>query len=386
MTGHLKQRSDGAWSLVLYLGRDHTGKKKYRWITFKGTRREAQRELNRLLHELDAGELADAGRITVAQFLEQWLKHTQPTVAPKTYETYAMFVAKHLAPRLGHHKLAKLSPLHIQSYYTQALIDGRADGAGGLSRRTVLHHHHVLREALRMAVKWQLIPRNPAEAVEPPKPPKRPRSVLNPEQMRTLLSEARAGWVYVPILIAIATGLRRGEVLALRWADVDLDACRLNVNQALEQTRTAGLRFKEPKSEAGLRPVTLPAFLVRELRRHKGRQSQIRLTAETLWHDHDLIICHDDGRPRTPDNLTHAFTKLMERVAAQAELPRVTFHDLRHCHATLLFLMGENPKVVSERLGHAGTQITQDLYGHVLPTMQRGAATKLDEAFGELGM
>ena len=370
------QRSEGSWSLWIELGSDASGKRRQKTVTVRGTKRDAQRELNRILHELDTGSFVDPAKMTVAQYLERWLAdYAKVNVSPKTYEGYEEFIRVHLVPAFGAHPLPKLTPLHIQNYYSRALQTGRRDGKGGLSARTVLHHHRVLREALQLAVRWQLLVRNPADAVEPPRPEKKEMQVLNADQIGHLLSVASRTRLYVPVLLAVATGMRRGEVLGLRWQDVDLKNGMLSIRQSLQQTKE-GTSFKQPKTQKSRRMVALPPSVVEELRRHQAAQTDQRQLMEGGYQNHDLVVAHPDGCPFSPGGLTHAFADLI----AGTGLPRVRLHDLRHSHATHLFREGVHPKIVSERLGHATVGITLDVYSHVLPGMQAEAALRIDAA------
>jgi len=281
----------------------------------------------------------------------------------------------HLAPALGHHQLARLSPVHIQAYYSQALVSGRRHGEGGLSARTVLHHHRVLREALQQAVRWQLLARNPADAVEPPRPERREMKALDADDTRRLLAAAEDSRLYTPILLAVTTGMRRGEILGLLWQDVDLNAATATVCRSLQQVR-GKVSFKQPKTARSRRLVTLPALAVDALIRHKARQAEIRLQLGPAYDDHGLVVANPDGMPMSPGAFTHAFILL----AKKAGRPRLRFHDLRHGHASQLGRLNVPVKVISERLGHSSVAITLDLYSHVLPGMQEDAARKIDAA------
>jgi integrase len=374
--GHIRKRGKRSWSIVVERGRGPDGRRLQSWHTVRGTRRDAERERARLLHELNTGAYVEPAKLTVAQYLDQWLRdYAEPRVAAKTFERYEEIIERHLVPALGHHRLDKLQPLHIQAYYSSALRGGRLDGKGGLSAQTVLHHHRLLRQALHQAVRWQLLMRNPADAVEPPRPRRREMQALDDDQVARLLEAAKMTNNYIPVLIAVTTGLRRGEVLALRWQDVDLDKGTLAVRQTLQQTK-AGLAFKEPKSQKSRRVVALPPILVEELRKHRTAQGKQRLTLGPAYQDHDLVCPQDDGAPRSPNALSCAFRDLVSRV----EVPRVRLHDQRHTHATQLLKHGVHPKVVSERLGHANIGITLDVYSHVLPGMQEDAARRVDAA------
>lgn len=375
MGGHLVKRGSN-WSIVLELGVDSTGKRRQRWISFKGTKREAERELTRLLNEVHTGTYVEPAKGPLKDFLERWLEDcARMKVAPKTFERYQEIVRNHLVPALGHFPLAKLQPADIQRSYRQALQSGRRDGKGGLSAMTVLHHHRVLRCALQQALRWGLLARNPADAVEPPRPERKEMAALDEWGTAHLLDVARGTRLYLPVLLAVTTGMRLGEILGLRWQDVDLQAGTLAVRQALQQTRE-GLSFKQPKTQKSRRAVKLPSVVVEALCEHRHRQEAARALLGPAFHDHGLVLPQEDGQPWAPRSLSKAF----EHLADRAGRPEIRFHDLRHSHASQLLKLGIHAKVVSERLGHARVATTLDVYSHVLPGLQEEAAERVDAA------
>lgn len=377
MKGHIRQRGERSWAIIIDLGRDPaTGQRRQKWHSVKGTKRDAQRELARLVHEYNTGAYIEPAKLTVGEYLQKWLTdYAQGRVAARTYDRYAEIIHLHLSPALGAMPLSKLQPLHIQACYTRALREGRLDRrAGGLSAQTVLHHHRLLHEALEQAVRWQLLSRNPADAVEPPRPERAEMHVLDPAGVSRLLEAAEGTRAYAAVLLAVTTGLRRGELLGLRWEDIDLQRGVLSVQQTVQRSRSAGLHIREPKTQRSRRLVTLPAMAVEVLRKHRLEQQKQRLFMGPEYRDHGLAFPRLDGRPMNPDALSKAF----EVIVARAGLPRVRFHDLRHTHATMLLQQGVNPKVVSERLGHSTVNLTLDTYSHVLPGIQEEVAQKVD--------
>ena len=376
MRGSIQKRGEGKWRLVFDLDRDHTGRRRQKVITFKGNKRDAEKELNRLIAVHETGGFVEPHKLTVAEFLDMWLKgYAASNTSAKTLERYAEICNNHLSPALGAHKLSKLNPLHIQSHYIEALKSGRLDGGGGLSARTVLHHHRILRLALQQAIKSRLLATNPADATNPPKPEHKDISALSENETGKLLEAAEGTTLYMPTLLAVTTGLRRGEILALRWRDVDLDRGALSVMQSLEETKT-GLRFKPPKTKKSRRRVTLPGITIEALRRHKIEQSRLRLQLGLKRDDEPLVCPRPDGRPRGP----RAFSKEFSRLVANIDIPHISFHGLRHTHATQLLNAGVHPKVAQERLGHSTIATTMDLYSHVTDTMQEEAAVLVDHA------
>src|SRR6516165_10751572 len=329
----------------------------------QGKRRDAEKELRRLLRTLDTGEHVDPSRMTVRQWLETWLIAVRQEVSPKTYERYLEIVHHFLAPALGKLQLTKLGPTHIQIAYNDLANGGRRDGkSGGLSARTRCHIHRILHSALGRAVEQQVLARNPAEAFRKrlPRVERREITTLTTEQSARLLAAIKHTRVYWPVLLALSTGMRRGEVFALRWKNVDLENGALRVMESVEQTKE-GIRFKAPKTER-TRVVTLPAFAINELRRLKLQQAEELLAIGVRQSGDTLVCARADGLSLQPQSLTHQFTRLICRIP---NMPRVRFHDLRHSHATQLLLVGVHPKVAQERLGHATITTTLDLYSHV---------------------
>ena len=375
MKGHIRQRGKHSWAIVIDIGYDGAGKRRQKWHSFRGPKREAQRELTRLLRELDTGAYVEPTHLTFADYLERWLAHIKQSVSTLTYERYADIARQHLIPAFGRTELSQLRPLHIQDFYTKALTSGRLDGRGGVSAQTVLHYHRVLHQALRQALRWQLIARNPVEAVTPPRPAAIQYNTLDEAMTGRLLTACEGEPLYMPVLIAAATGMRRGEILALRWADVDAQTRMIHVQQTLELTR-AGIGFKQPKTSKSRRAIAIPAYLAERLEDHRREQAKQRLRVGPVYENLDLVCARADGLPWDPRYFSKAFKDLVDRT----DIPKVRFHDLRHSHASQLLRQGVHPKVVSERLGHAAIAITLDRYSHVLPGLQEDAADRIDRA------
>jgi len=379
-TGHIRERTKDHWEVRYSLGTNPaTGKRRVATATVRGTRKEAERELRRLLRTVDTNEHVDSSRTTTREWLTAWLGAIHDEVSPKSHERYSEIVLNFLVPELGAVPIGKVTPSHIQAAYTKWATQGRRDGKpGGLSPRTRGHLHRILKAALGRAVEMQLIPRNPADAFKKrlPKVERREMTTLSAEQSARLLEALKPTRSYWPVLLALATGIRRGEILALRWRNVDLEHGTVRVVESLEQTR-AGLRFKAPKTEK-TRGITLPSFAVEELRRLKRHQAEELLALGVRQNGETLLCPRADGRPRQPRSLTHEFTRLICRIK---DLPKVRFHDLRHSHATQLLSAGVHPKIAQERLGHSTITTTIDLYSHVTKTMQEDAAVQLDSLF-----
>ena len=374
MKGHIRQRSPGHWAIVLD-SRDAFGKRKRKWHSFKGNKREAQIECARLISEHQArGHFQQAGRETVAEFLGRWLAHMQSQLSPKSYERYSDIINKNLLPMLGSVVLTKLQPLQISDAYTTALAKGRRDGRGGLAPTTVVYLHRVLKHSLSQAVRWRLLTHNPADAVDPPKHERSTMHVYDMAQTAELIEAVRGTRLLVPVLLGALCGLRRGEIAALRWGCVDFARGQIAIVESAEQTK-AGIRYKEPKS-GRTRSVALSASIIDELRAHRARQAEELLRLGVRVTDETFVYTREDGLPIQPSSITHAWQMARKKFA----LPSLRFHGLRHTHATHLLASGVHPKIASERLGHSKVGITLDLYSHILPGMQADAVARVDDA------
>lgn len=372
MRAHIKKRSSGSYSLVIPTG---LPKPKQRWITVRGTLREAEAELAKLIHDASNGGFVASPKMKFADYLDRWLKDAAaPTVASKTLERYEQIVRDNIAPGLGAMEISKVTPMAIQKFYSDCRSTGRKNGRGGLSEQTVLHIHRVLHKALAQAVRWQLIPRNPADAVEAPKALLKPMRSLTDEETREVFQKLTGNPLLVPTLVALSTGIRRGELLALRWSDIDLGRKSLIINSALEQTKSGGVRRKQPKTERSRRNILLPDAAVELLHTHKTAQATARLRLGPAYQNNDLAFPLPDGAIWPPNKFSDQFRGFVRRSGLQ----HFRFHDLRHTHASQLLLANVHPKVVSERLGHSSVSITLDRYSHLLPGLQEGAANVID--------
>jgi integrase len=374
MKGHIRQRSSGRFAIVLETRDPATGKRRRKWHSFTGTKRGAQIECARLISEINGGTYLEPAKTTLAQFLEQWLANIKASVSPRTHERYEEIAKKNLIPLLGGITLTKLQPMHISAAYTKALADGRRDGKGGLSPHTVRHMHRVLKQALAHAVRWQLLIRNPVDAVDPPKVECHEFTTYDMAQTATLIEAVRGTRMFIPTLLAVLCGMRRGEIAALQWRNVDLTAGQISVVASAEQMN-GSVRLKETKSGKA-RTVALSETVRVELRAHRLQQAREMLKVGTRLTNDNFVAALADGSPMRPTFITHEWVHVINAT----DLPRVRFHDLRHAHATHLLSAGIHPKVASERLGHSRVGITLDLYSHVLPGMQEDAAAKMDAA------
>jgi len=377
MRGSIRQRSKGSWEITIDTGRDGaTGKRLRHFEGIKGTKKDAQKRLHELLYSLEQGSYVKPNRLTVAQFLEDWLRdYVRTNTAPRTAERYEEIVSGHLIPALGSLPLLALRPEHIQRYYSKALESGRRDGKGGLSALAVHKHHRVLYEALKYGVKHGILVRNVAEAVDPPHPRSKELAVLGPNEVQLILEAAKETPYYVLFFTKAYTGLRRGELLGLRWGDIDLEKATLSVIQTLQQLRNGEYIFREPKSKRSRRQIALSPSLAIALWEYRLKQEQARRLLGKPLAPTDLVFSHPDGRPFRPNSVTRALQVIAESVG----LKGVRLHDLRHAHATILLQQGVHPKIVQERLGHSSVATTLDIYSHVLPGLQEAAARRFEE-------
>jgi integrase len=371
-------RGHSCWSIIIETGRTPSGGRGRKRYTFFGTKGDAEAELNRRLHELDTGALVTNERFTVSEYLKHWLKaYAKPSTAPRTYQRYEQLVRSHLIPGLGNHKLAKLTPLHVQNCYAKALEEGRCDGKGGLAPQTVVHLHRVLHKALKQAMRWGYVTRNVADAVTPPKGPHTEATALDEKQAVTLLRQMEGTDLHLPVLLALHTGMRSGEILGLHWRDVDLENAVLTVGTTL-QSVDRELIMREPKSNAGRRRIPLMGATVEALKAHGSAQAEHIASGES-YTDNDLVVCRKDGNPWHPSTFSAAW------IAARNKLGlSVRFHELRHTHASLLIHSGASAKALQERLGHASAAFTLNVYGHLLPGVQERAVTDLEALFGRV--
>lgn len=375
MKGSIRERSPGKWAIILDVF-DEAGKRRRKWHSFAGTKRQAQEECARLVTLMKSGNYVEPTKQTLAEFLDEWLAFVKPSVSLKTHERYAEICTKSIAPLIGDVTLAKLKTDRIDQALSKALTQGRRDGKGGLSPRTVHHMRRVLIKALGQAVTWDRLSRNPALATTPPKVERVQMLAYDAAQTAALLEAMRPTRMFVPVLLAVMCGLRRGEILALRWRHVEMGDNRrmMAVMESAEQTKD-GIRYKSPKSGKA-RTVSLSSTVIAELKAHRARQAEEQLKLGIRPDDDSFVVAQFDGSPLQPRSLTHEWMRLIQKTA----LPRIRFHDLRHTHASQMLAAGVHPKVASERLGHSTIGITLDLYSHVMPGMQADAAEQVDAA------
>ena len=365
--GSITRRKDGLY-MARYTVETAIGAK--RKTLYGKTRGEVSEKLTKAMADRDDGLVFDADNLKVGEYLERWLVDSVlETVRPTTYERYEQIVRIHVRPALGSVKLKNLTPVHVRGLYREKL-------EAGLSARTVQYIHVTLHKALKQAVQDGLIPRNATEAVKAPQVRREEMRPLSAEQVKVLLGVARGDRLEALYVLAIHTGLRQGELLGLKWEDVDLESGTLRVRRTLV-TAKGGPVLTAPKTKGSRRSVKLTQGAVEALRSHLKHQLQEIDRAGSLWRENGLMFASESGEPLDRRYLTSCRYKALLK---RAELPMIRFHDLRHTCATLLLSKNVNPKIVSEMLGHASIAITLDTYSHVLPNMRDQAAAAMEEA------
>ena len=368
--GSIFRRDDGRWCAVLNLGWE--GGKRRRKYVYGVTAAEVQEQLLKARTDHAAGLPVRTDRQTVAQFLDRWLEDSvRPSVRPLTHEQYRQHVKLYLAPLLGHHQLAKLAPQHVRIFIKRKL-------EVGLSPRTVQLSLAILRRALGQATKDGLVGRNVAKLVDAPRWKRPEVKPWDPNEARRFLNAIEGERLEAAFLVALGLGLRRGEVLGLRWADVDFEQKTITITQAL--ARVGGkLQFIEPKSRQSRRVIPLHDGLIAPLKAHRRRQLEQRLLIGARWVDTGLVFATGKGTPLEPRELNENF----ERLVTKAGLRRVRLHDLRHACATFLLAEGVHPRVVMELLGHSQISLTMDTYTHVIPDAMRQAIGRMEALLGK---
>jgi integrase len=374
MRGHLRRRGEHSWEIKFDLGRDPvSSKRQTRYHSVKGTKREAQAELTRLLADAQKGSYVDASKETVSAFFDRWDRDwAAANVSAKTLERYRQLIKNQVRPHIGQLLIQKLQPIHLTELYAKLI-------RGGLAARTVGHVHRVLHRALGHAATWRLIQQNVVSLVEPPRVVSSEIEILTEDQIQTLLQKLRGRALYPLAVVGLGTGMRRGELCALRWQDVELDAAKLRVERSLEQTRTGGLRFKSPKTKYGRRTISLAPSVVAEFRAHWKAQQEQRLALGLGKAPADgLVFPTWEGEPRRPDGLTKEFIELMREIGIKA-----TLHALRHTHASQLIAAGIDVLTISRRLGHGSPAITLGVYGHLFSNTDDRAAQAVEAVFAK---
>jgi integrase len=362
-----RRKSDGRWVGSLSLP-DGTRK-----VFYGKKQSEVIAKLDEAANDLRHGMLVVGSTTTLQEYLENWLENVhKPTIRLSTYLNYRKLLKNYLVPGLGKVKLQKLTPQQVQVFYSQKMSEG-------LAPKTVNNIHGVLHKALDNAVKWNILSRNVCDAVTPPRIPRKEKKVLTKQQAHTLLEEVRTHRLEALLTLAITTGMREGELLALHWQDIYFEDCSLQVKRAVGYLKGYGYIESEPKTAKSRRMIKLPVFVVDILIRHKAQQEEQRREVGSAWIEKDLVFTNAQGYYFSSSTLRKVFRRFLVSI----DLPHMRFHDLRHSAATILLAMKVHPKVVQEILGHNQIAMTLDVYSHALPSMQEEVTKQWDSEFGQ---
>jgi integrase len=348
----------------VYLGIGTDGKKKNKWYGGFRTKKEAEIFLAAHVNDINRGVNVAPTKQTVKEFLIDWLKMKKEQVRPNTYLGYEGKMRQHVFPTIGEIKLKDLKPQHLQTLYTNL--------SATLSNRSIVHVHRILHDALDRAVKWGMLAQNVAAHVSPPRPVPVEMTVWDADQVRTFLDyvrESANSRYYSAYFLAIVTGMRLGELLGLKWSDINLNEEYLTVSRTLTFVTGEPLELptKTPKSH---RIIALPSETIEVLKAHKLLQARDKALLQDEYHDQNYVVTKENGDP--PHSVS--FREMFQKAIVDSGVPRIRFHDLRHTHASLLLAQGVHPKIVSERLGHATVGITLDIYTHIFPNLQQKTA------------
>jgi integrase len=373
---HKVARADGSvvFRAVIDLGRDPvTGKRKQARVSAVD-KKTLEAKIGEAIARHDSGRPVSDSAMSLAAFLEQWLTYSAGNVKGGTLRTWRSRCDAWIIPTLGHKRLRDVKPLDVERLLKSITDAGRSSSTANVV-------HATLRTALNQAVRWELIQRNPCSAVKPPRSTPPEMRVWDAKQAARVIDAARSDSQYGALWrLAITTGMRVGELLGLRWADVDGDRLTISVRQTLARGERGAPTLGTPKTPKSRRTIAITLADAEVLRSHRAHQAAIRLACPT-WHQLDLVFCRDDGKPTHPNSLARAFAQLIEA----AGVPRIRMHDMRHSAISLMLANGIPVKVVSERVGHASATMTMDRYAHVLPGMQESAAAKLAQVLDDAG-
>lgn len=370
MAGRTVKKSGDNWYYTLTFGKKENGKpQQYKKRGFK-TKQEAQKALNELEHSLSNGTYIKPTKTLYSEYmLEQWLEDKQTKVKKQTLKIYKWLITTHVLPTIGNIELAQITPMAIQKLYNKLTKEAT------LSDENIQKIHTLINASLKKAVRWELISKNPAAHVDRPKAVRKEIKVWDVKEVKRFLKLGNYGSRYfIAFELALTTGMRQGEILGLRWKDVDFENGSIRVTQTLSNDGKELLPYTKTKS--GARSIDLPEETIARLRKHKQMVEEEKQSANVEeYRDLDLVVCTEYGTQTNKSNLRRIFNLAIKR----AGIKQIRFHDMRHTHATLLLLQGVNPKIVSERLGHATTRLTLDTYSHLLPSMQKETATKFGQ-------
>ncbi|MEH7445189.1 site-specific integrase [Bacillus sp. JJ1122] len=365
MKGSVKKEGN-SWYYVFYLEKDLQGKRKQKKKRGFKTKKEAQIALAETINSVNKGTYLEPSNTLYKDFLEQWYSVKQSSIGIQTAKVYKQYIYSRIIPALGNISLSKINTMQVQ-FFVNSLNDE------GLSSATVKKAIEIVRNSLEYALDFEFINKNPATKVKLPKRNKKEMIVWNEDEVNQFFRTGKDDPLFIVFFLALMTGMRQGEILGLRWQDIDLEKGLLRIKQTLSHD---GKTFiSGAKTQSSLRTINLSYQTLNILKKTRNSIAKIKLSMGSIYQDYDLVACCQHGTPLNPANVRRTFKKLIKL----AGLPDIRFHDLRHTHATLLLSQGVNVKVISERLGHSNIKVTLDTYSHVLPTMQEEVVRKLDQ-------
>ncbi len=373
MKGYFRKRGD-KWSFTVDIGRDpSSGKRKQKTRSGFKTKKSAQEACAEMITELSKGVFIESKDMVLKDLLEEWLEASKVRVRDTTYKNYKRAVDSRLTPALGQIRVNEIDHANVQRYINDLIKEG-------LTPRYIEYLFVCLKGAVEYGVKTERLARNPLQHVEAPRSRRVTHTTWTIDEINRFLHFAKFDnpIYYMVFKISIHTGMRRGEVLGVRWQDIDLEGKKISVTRSLVYD-DEGFRFSEPKTASSKRLISIDDDLAHELKSYKAQQNHFKLALGSEYNDGDLVCCREDGRPIYPRTLAIHFDSLIKK----ASVPKIRLHDIRHTHATILLKLGENPKVVSERLGHSTVTMTLDTYSHVTPDMQENTALKFGKALNE---
>ena len=380
MTGHVRRRGERSWEIKFDLGADPlTGKRRIRYVAFKGTKRAAEIELARLVSQNAAGEGVDPSKSTVAEFMDRWERDwATANVGAKTLERYRQLIRLYVKPHIGAVRIQKLRAVHLNELYSALLRSGGQDGAA-LSARSVGHVHRVLHRALGHAATWGVVSQNVASLVAPPPVPDEEIKILAEEQIGAILRHLEGRTLRPIVSFLLGTGARRGEAMAVRWGDINFQKNVVRIERSLEQTK-GSVRVKSPKTKNGRRSVTISPWLAAELRSHRARQDERRLALGMGRAPDDCpVFAKWNGEFRSPSRLSQDFAAAMDALKIDC-----TLHGLRHTHVSQLIAAGLDVLTISRRIGHASPAITLNVYSHMFSNTDTRAAEIMEATFAKI--
>jgi len=370
MRGHIRKRGS-KYSVVVDIGIDpSTGKRQQKWFSGYDTNKGAESDIARIITEIEKGMLMLPSDMALKDYLLMWIDKRRNKLSPSTVSGYLIMINKHIVPALGYLKLKDLKPYAFDDYYDSKLET--------LSGTTVLHHHRMLNKAMVDAIKkYRLITVNPLDYVESPKAVKYKSTVLNKDEIQVLFKALESHTLEIPIKVILFLGLRRGELLGLKWSDIDYYNKTITIQRNLIRGGDTGTKviLTTPKTEESNRTIVLSDNIINMFNKYKLYQSELKLKQGKIYKDNDFIFCNEDGSNINPASFSKRFGEFIKN----NNLKHIRLHDLRHTNATMMLLSKVPAKVVSERLGHSNISITLDLYSHVLDEMKQEATNKIDD-------